>query len=107
MLVDKSDLNFGKRLRRYSMLVRNGVEEKIFVEPEEPGDPFKVSDADRLLHYFNQDARERDQVPLLTREGCARRHNLCRRAAAARHLHRALGAIAARTVQQLFVSSPN
>jgi glutaredoxin-like protein len=71
MLVDKSDLNFGKRSWRYSMLVRDGVVEKMFVEPEEPGDPFKVSDADTLLHYVNKDARRPDQVALLTREGCA------------------------------------
>jgi glutaredoxin-like protein len=71
MLVDKSDLNFGKRSWRYSMLVRDGIVEKMFVEPEEPGDPFKVSDADTLLHYVNKDAHEPDQVALLTREGCA------------------------------------
>jgi peroxiredoxin len=59
MLVDKSDLNFGKRSWRYSMLVRDGIVEKMFVEPEEPGDPFKVSDADTLLHYVNGEARGR------------------------------------------------
>ncbi len=26
------------------MLVRDGIVEKMFVEPEEPGDPFKVPD---------------------------------------------------------------
>jgi glutaredoxin-like protein len=71
MLVDKSDLNFGKRSWRYSMLVRDGVVEKMFIEPDEPGDPFKVSDADTLLHYVNKNAREPDQIALLTREGCA------------------------------------
>ena len=44
MLVGKEDLGFGKRSWRYSMLVKNGVVEKMFVEPNEPGDPFKVSD---------------------------------------------------------------
>jgi len=71
MLVDKSDENFGQRSWRYSMLVRDGIVEKMFVEPEEPGDPFKVSDADTLLHYVNEDAETPDQVALLTREGCA------------------------------------
>lgn len=116
MLVDKSDLNFGKRSWRYSMLVRDGVVEKMFIEPDEPGDPFKVSDADTLLHYVNKDAKAPDQVALLTREGCQH----C--AHAKRQLHeagvefaevdlphtlrtRALGAIArARTVPQLFVN---
>src|SRR3954467_2680644 len=57
MLVDKSDLNFGKRSWRYSMLVRDKVIEKMFVEPQEPGDPFKVSDADTMLSYINPRAR--------------------------------------------------
>jgi glutaredoxin-like protein len=116
MLVDKSDLNFGKRSWRYSMLVRNGIVEKMFIEPEEPGDPFKVSDADTLLHYVNKDAREPDQVALLTREGCAfcaKAKQLLNEAGVAYAdiplAHsirtRALGAIAkATTVPQLFVN---
>ena len=40
LLVGKEDLGFGKRSWRYSMLVRDGVIEKMFIEPEEPGDPF-------------------------------------------------------------------
>ena len=40
LLVDKSDLGFGKRSWRYSMLVRDGVIEKMFIEPDLPGDPF-------------------------------------------------------------------
>ena len=116
MLVDKSDLNFGKRSWRYSMLVRDGIVEKMFVEPDEPGDPFKVSDADTLLHYVNGNAREPDQIALLTREGCA----FCAKAKKdladagvtyaevplPHHIRtRALGAIAkAKTVPQLFVN---
>ena len=52
MLVDKDELGFGKRSWRYSMLVRDGVIEKIFSENEEPGDPYQVSDADTMLHYL-------------------------------------------------------
>ena len=33
LLVDKDDLGFGKRSWRYSMLVRDGVVEKMFIEP--------------------------------------------------------------------------
>ncbi len=40
MLVDKDFLGFGKRSWRYSMLVRDGVIEKMFIEPEVEGDPF-------------------------------------------------------------------
>ena len=71
MLVDKSDLNFGRRSWRYSMLVRDGTIEKMFIEPDKPGDPFEVSDADTMLHYINPKARKPDQVAILTREGCS------------------------------------
>ena len=70
MLVDKSDLNFGKRSWRYSMLVRDEVIEKMFIEPQKPGDPFEVSDADTMLHYLDPEAKAPDQVAILTREGC-------------------------------------
>jgi peroxiredoxin len=53
MLVDKSDLGFGARSWRYSMLVRDGVIEKMFVEPQIEGDPFEVSDADTMLQYLD------------------------------------------------------
>ena len=71
MLVDKSDLGFGKRSWRYSMLVRDGVIEKMFIEPQKPGDPFEVSDADTMLAYVNPQARKPDQVAILTRDGCS------------------------------------
>ena len=70
MLVDKADLGFGKRSWRYSMLVRDGVVVKMFVEPNKPGDPFEVSDADTMLAYINPKAKKPDQVAILTREGC-------------------------------------
>jgi glutaredoxin-like protein len=70
MLVDKSDLGFGKRSWRYSMLVKDGVVQKMFVEPDKPGDPFEVSDADTMLNYINPKAKKPDQVAILTREGC-------------------------------------
>lgn len=70
LLVDKSDLNFGKRSWRYSMLVRNKVVEKMFLEPQKPGDPFEVSDADTMLHYLDPQAQLPDQVAVLTRDGC-------------------------------------
>ena len=116
MLVDKTDLNFGKRSWRYSMLVRNGQIDKMFIEPDKAGDPFEVSDADTMLNYVNPRARKPDQVAILTREGCS----FC--AAAKKSLNaagyefvevplahtirsRALGAIAgAGTVPQVFIN---
>ncbi len=41
MLVPKNDLGFGDRSWRYSMLVKDGVVEKMFIEPNVPGDPSK------------------------------------------------------------------
>jgi peroxiredoxin/glutaredoxin len=79
MLVDKSDLNFGPRSWRYSMLVRDGVIEKLFVEPDKPGDPFEVSDADTMLRYLDPKAGRPDEVAMLSREGC----EYCARAKAA------------------------
>ena len=70
LLVDKTELGFGKRSWRYSMLVKDRVIEKMFVEPEKPGDPFEVSDADTMLEHINPKARKPDQVAILTREGC-------------------------------------
>lgn len=70
MLVDKADLGFGKRSWRYSMLVKDGVVEKMFIEPEEPGDPFKVSDADTMLKYINPEALPPKRVTLFTKPGC-------------------------------------
>jgi len=70
MLVDKADLGFGKRSWRYSMLVKDGVIQKMFIEPQKPGDPFEVSDADTMLRYINANAKLPDQVAIFTREGC-------------------------------------
>ena len=49
MLVPRSDLGFGERSWRYSMLVRDGVIEKMFVEPNKPGDPFDPAIGDRFV----------------------------------------------------------
>jgi glutaredoxin-like protein len=70
LLVGKEDLGFGKRSWRYSMLVRDGIIEKMFVEPEEPGDPFHVSDADTLLKYLDPKGALPHDVALFTRDGC-------------------------------------
>lgn len=70
LLVDKQDLGFGKRSWRYSMLVKNGVIDKMFIEPEKPGDPFEVSDADTMLKYINPDAKEPHKVTVFSKPGC-------------------------------------
>jgi glutaredoxin-like protein len=70
MLVDKADLGFGKRSWRYSMLVKDGVIEKMFIEPEVPGDPFEVSDAETMLKYINPNAKKRPLITLFSKVGC-------------------------------------
>lgn len=70
MLVGKHDLGFGERSWRYSMLVKNGVVEKMFIEPDQPGDPFEVSDADTMLAYIAPDADKPLDVTVFTRDGC-------------------------------------
>ena len=56
MLVDKSNLGFGMRSWRYSMIVQDKQIEKRFVEPgfadNCPTDPFEISGADAMLKYL-------------------------------------------------------
>jgi peroxiredoxin (alkyl hydroperoxide reductase subunit C) len=78
MLVSKRNLGFGNRSWRYSMLVRDGVIEKMFIEPDVEGDPYEVSDADTMLRYLDPEAETGPNVSLFTRPGC--RH--CERARA-------------------------
>lgn len=70
MLVHKKDLGFGNRSWRYSMFVKNGVIEKMFIEPEKEGDPYEVSDADTMLHYINSDAKKPLFTTIFTKEAC-------------------------------------
>jgi len=69
MLVDKADAGLGRRSWRYSMLVKDGRIEKMFVEPDKPGDPFEVSDADTMLNYLDP-SRRLGAVTMFAREGC-------------------------------------
>ena len=70
LLVDKSAIGLGKRSWRYSMLVKDGLIEKMFIEPDEPGDPFKVSDADTMLKYVNPNATPPTRITLFSKPGC-------------------------------------
>ena len=71
MLVDKKNLGFGKRSWRYSMLVNDGVIEKMFIEPEKDGDPFEVSDADTMLKHLDPKAEAPHDVVMFTKPGCS------------------------------------
>ena len=71
MLVDKSNLGFGKRSWRYSMLVDDGVITKMFIEPEKDGDPFEVSDADTMLKHLDPSAKAPSDVVLFGKPDCS------------------------------------
>jgi glutaredoxin len=51
------------------MVVGDGRIEKMFIEPEKPGDPFEVSDADTALAYLDP-ARSMGAVAMFARHGC-------------------------------------
>lgn len=68
-LVEKSELGFGKRSWRYSMLVEDGEIKKMFIEDEsKPGDPFDSSDAVTMLKHLGVEPSP--SVAIYTREGC-------------------------------------
>jgi peroxiredoxin len=56
MLVDKDNLGFGMRSWRYSMVVSDGIVERIWIEPGQSdnfeADPFTVSDSDTMLSWL-------------------------------------------------------
>jgi hypothetical protein len=52
------------------MLVKDGMIEKMFIEPDVPGDPFEISDADTMLAYVAPHAAKPLDVTVFTREGC-------------------------------------
>ena len=66
MLVEKSNLGFGMRSWRYSMLVNDGNIEKVFAEAGFADncstDPFEVSDADTMLAYLRGSNAEETAV---------------------------------------------
>ena len=70
MLVDKTAIGFGKRSWRYSMLVNDGVIEKMFIEPDKPGDPFEVSDADTMLNHLAPGMKASEGAIIFTKIGC-------------------------------------
>ena len=70
MCVDKTDLGFGPRSWRYAMIVDDGVIEKMFIEPQRPGDPYEISDADHVLAYLNPERVVEEDIAILTRDTC-------------------------------------
>lgn len=70
LLVNKENNGYGKRSWRYSMLVDDGTISKMFIEPEQDGDPYGVSDADTMLAYLAPNEALPLDVAVMTRKGC-------------------------------------
>ena len=65
MMVNLSDKGMGYRSWRYSMLVKDGVIEKIFIEPDGFETMPVVSNAETMLNYINPDAEKPKQTAVL------------------------------------------
>jgi peroxiredoxin/glutaredoxin len=70
MSVDHRDASLGTRSWRYSMLVENGTIAKMFIEPDVPGDPFQVSDAETLFRFLCPNQVTLGPAFMLARHGC-------------------------------------
>ena len=74
MLVDKRALGLGQRSWRYSMLVRDGIIDTMFIEARDENDPeadpFEVSDADTMLRHIAPDTRAPEPVVVFSKPGC-------------------------------------
>jgi peroxiredoxin len=65
MLVNLSDRGMGQRSWRYSMLVKDGVIEKVFVEQDGFETMPVVSNAETMLNYINPAAQKPEQAAVL------------------------------------------
>lgn len=70
MSVDHRDASLGTRSWRYSMLVEQEKISAMFIEPDVPGDPFQVSDADTLWTFLRPGQKPSGSALLLGRHGC-------------------------------------
>jgi glutaredoxin-like protein len=70
MSIDHRDAGLGVRSWRYSMLVDDGKIETMFIEPDVPGDPFEVSDADTMWKHLRPNDRSKGSAFMLARHGC-------------------------------------
>lgn len=70
MSIDHRGASLGVRSWRYSMLVDDGKIETMFIEPDVPGDPFEVSDADTMFKYLRPNQKTQSPAFMLARHGC-------------------------------------
>lgn len=67
LLEDKTAVGLGFRSHRYSMLVKDGVIEQLFLENS---GEFKVSDAKTMLNFINPAAKIPAVATILAKNGC-------------------------------------
>ena len=65
MMVNLSDKGMGYRSWRYSMLVKDGMIEKMFIEPDGFETMPVVSNAETMLNYINPDIEKSTQTAVL------------------------------------------
>jgi glutaredoxin-like protein len=70
MEIEHREPPLGLRSWRYSMLVNDGKIEKMFIEPDVPGDPFEVSDADTMWKHLMPNGKTQSPAFMLARHGC-------------------------------------
>lgn len=70
LLVDQRKLGFGQRSWRYAMLVKDGIIDKMFIEPDREGDPFEVSDAETMLRYIKPGVKIPEPAVVFAKPGC-------------------------------------
>lgn len=71
-LKNRNEMCLGNRSWRYSMVINDGIIEKMFIEPEGEGeDPYGISSAETMLKYLNPNAKFPDSVTIYTKHGCS------------------------------------
>ncbi|MBT9317836.1 redoxin family protein [Leptothoe spongobia] len=65
MMVNLSNKGMGNRSRHYSMLVKNEIIEKVFVEQDSFETMPVVSNAETMLNYINPKAKKSEQTAVL------------------------------------------
>lgn len=70
-LVNRNEVCLGNRSWRYSMVINNGVIEKMFIEKGDKGkDPYGESSAENMLKYLNPDVELPPSITLFSKTSC-------------------------------------
>lgn len=70
MMSNASDMCLGNRSWRYSMVVYDGIIEKMFIEPDGSMETYGESSAEKMLNYLDPDAELPKSVALFSKSNC-------------------------------------